>query len=31
MTRGDAVYALGAPLDQLYAGLARYWSKREAP
>jgi glyoxylase-like metal-dependent hydrolase (beta-lactamase superfamily II) len=28
---GASVYALGAPLDQLYAGLERYWSKREAP
>ncbi|HXR29437.1 MAG TPA: MBL fold metallo-hydrolase [Solirubrobacteraceae bacterium] len=29
--RDAAVYLLGAPLDQLYGGLARYWSKREAP
>ena len=28
--RADAVYALGAPLDQVYAGLERYWAKREA-
>jgi glyoxylase-like metal-dependent hydrolase (beta-lactamase superfamily II) len=26
-----AGYSLGAPADQSYAGLARYWSKREAP
>ena len=25
--RDAAVYALGAPLDQTYAGLARYWSE----
>jgi glyoxylase-like metal-dependent hydrolase (beta-lactamase superfamily II) len=25
--RDAAVYAIGAPLDQTYAGLARYWSK----
>jgi hypothetical protein len=24
------VYELGAPLDQVYAGLERYWSKRDA-
>ena len=24
------VYSLGAPLDQVYAGLERYWSKRDA-
>ena len=33
-TAGDAetvrAYTLGAPLDQTYAGLVRYWSKREA-
>ena len=28
--RDESVYSLGAPLDQLYAGLERYWSKREA-
>jgi glyoxylase-like metal-dependent hydrolase (beta-lactamase superfamily II) len=28
--RGAAAYVLGAPLDQTYAGLERYWSKREA-
>jgi hypothetical protein len=32
-TAGDAetvaAYTLGAPLDQTYAGLARYWRKRE--
>jgi glyoxylase-like metal-dependent hydrolase (beta-lactamase superfamily II) len=27
--RGADAYALGAPLDQCYAGLARYWSRRE--
>ena len=32
---GDArddqpAYTLGAPPDQTYAGLVRYWSKREA-
>jgi glyoxylase-like metal-dependent hydrolase (beta-lactamase superfamily II) len=27
--RAAAVYTFGAPLDQTYAGLARYWSKRE--
>jgi glyoxylase-like metal-dependent hydrolase (beta-lactamase superfamily II) len=28
---GDAsVYTLGAPFDQAYAGLERYWAKREA-
>ena len=27
--RDAAVYALGAPLDQTYAGLRRYWSKRD--
>ena len=27
--RDAPVYALGAPLDQTYAGLKRYWSKRE--
>jgi glyoxylase-like metal-dependent hydrolase (beta-lactamase superfamily II) len=26
--REAAIYALAAPLDQSYAGLARYWSKR---
>jgi len=26
-----AGYTLGAPADQSYAGLARYWAKREAP
>ena len=26
--RDAAIYALAAPLDQSYAGLARYWSKR---
>jgi len=26
-----ARYAVGAPLDQTYAGLARYWSKRGVP
>jgi hypothetical protein len=25
-----AGYTLGAPADQSYAGLERYWSKREA-
>jgi glyoxylase-like metal-dependent hydrolase (beta-lactamase superfamily II) len=30
-TRGVAAYSLGAPLEQCYAGLARYWSKREPP
>ena len=25
--RDAAVYAFGAPLEQTYAGLARYWSK----
>jgi glyoxylase-like metal-dependent hydrolase (beta-lactamase superfamily II) len=27
--RESYAYSLGAPLDQCYAGLARYWSKRE--
>jgi glyoxylase-like metal-dependent hydrolase (beta-lactamase superfamily II) len=27
--RSAAAYALGAPLDQAFAGLARYWSKRD--
>jgi len=27
--RGGTAYALGAPLEQCYAGLERYWSKRE--
>ncbi len=27
--RPSYAYSLGAPLDQCYAGLARYWSKRE--
>jgi glyoxylase-like metal-dependent hydrolase (beta-lactamase superfamily II) len=27
--RDAPVYALGAPLEQTYAGLSRYWSKRE--
>jgi len=34
-TAGDAdtvaAYNVGAPLDQTYAGLRRYWSKREVP
>jgi glyoxylase-like metal-dependent hydrolase (beta-lactamase superfamily II) len=31
-TRGASAYSLGAPLDQCYAGLERYWAKRaEAP
>jgi glyoxylase-like metal-dependent hydrolase (beta-lactamase superfamily II) len=29
--RQAAAYSLGAPLDQCYAGLERYWSKREPP
>jgi hypothetical protein len=28
--RDAPVYALGAPLEQTYAGLERYWSKRDA-
>ena len=27
--RDAPLYALGAPLDQVYAGLARYWSRRD--
>ena len=27
--RAAPVYALGAPLEQTYAGLKRYWSKRD--
>jgi glyoxylase-like metal-dependent hydrolase (beta-lactamase superfamily II) len=27
--REAAAYSLGAPLDQCYAGLARYWAKRD--
>jgi glyoxylase-like metal-dependent hydrolase (beta-lactamase superfamily II) len=27
----DAIFELAAPLDQCYAGLERYWSKREVP
>ena len=30
VARTADVYSLGAPLDQVYAGLERYWSKREA-
>jgi glyoxylase-like metal-dependent hydrolase (beta-lactamase superfamily II) len=30
VARAADVYELGAPLDQLYAGLERYWSKRDA-
>ena len=26
--RAGAAYSFGAPLDQCYAGLERYWSKR---
>ena len=29
--RQAAAYSLGAPLEQCYAGLERYWSKREPP
>jgi glyoxylase-like metal-dependent hydrolase (beta-lactamase superfamily II) len=29
VAREAASYSLGAPLEQCYAGLARYWSKRE--
>jgi hypothetical protein len=28
--RDAPAYALGAPLEQTYAGLERYWSKRDA-
>ncbi len=29
--RAASVYELGAPFDHVYAGLERYWRKREAP
>jgi glyoxylase-like metal-dependent hydrolase (beta-lactamase superfamily II) len=29
--RDGAAYSLGAPLDQCYAGLERYWSRRDQP
>jgi glyoxylase-like metal-dependent hydrolase (beta-lactamase superfamily II) len=29
VARDAAAYSLGAPLDQCYAGLERYWSKRD--
>jgi hypothetical protein len=28
--RGASAYSLGAPLEQCYAGLQRYWAKRAA-